>query len=117
MLNQNVVLGKKIDFLGHIVSADDIKVDPKKSIVIIEWSTPKSITSLRGFLGLTGYYRIFFHNYTQIVSPLTSLLKRDSFKWDKDTENYFEQLKTLMTSKPVLAAPDFTKTFIYELML
>ena len=83
-------------------------------MAITEWSSPKSITSLRGFLGLTCYYRIFVHNYTQIVAPLTSLLKRDAFRWDKDAETCFEQLKTLMTSTPVLAAPDFTKTFILE---
>ena len=81
---------------------------------IIEWSSPNSITSLRGFLGLTGYYRIFIRNYAQIVAPLTSLLKRDSFKWDNDAKTCYEQLKTLMTSTPVLATPDFTKTFILE---
>ena len=61
---------KEIEFLGHIVSADGIKVDPKKIRAITEWSSPKSITSLRGFLGLTGYCRILAHSYAQIVAPL-----------------------------------------------
>ena len=98
--------------MGHIVSANDINFYPKKIMVIIEWSFPKSITSLRLFLGLTGYYRIFVHNYTQIVAPLTSLLKRDAFRWDKDAKNCFEQLKTLMTSTLVLEVLDFMKRFI-----
>ena len=76
---------KEIEFLGHIVSTDDIKVDPKKIRAITEWPSPKSITSLRGFLGLTDYYRRYdIRNYTQIVVPLKSLLKRDAFIWDKD---------------------------------
>ena len=75
---------KEKEFLGHIVSAGDIKVDGKQIMVIIDWISPKSITSLRGFLGITSYYKIFVRNYAQIVAPLTSLLKRDTFRWDKD---------------------------------
>ena len=58
-------------------------VDPKKIVAITEWPSPKSITSLRGFIGLPGYYRRFVRNYAQIVAPLTSLLKKDAFKWDQ----------------------------------
>jgi hypothetical protein len=61
--------------LGHVVSDEGIKVDPNKIVAFIEWPSPKSITSLRGFLGLTGYYKIFIRNYVQIVAPLTRLLK------------------------------------------
>ena len=70
--------------MGNIVLAKGIKFNPQKLMAMIEWSSPKSITSLRGFMGVTGYYRIFVRNYTQIVAPLTSLLKRDTFRWDKD---------------------------------
>ena len=83
-------------------------------MAITEWLSPKSITSLRGFFGLTGYYRRFVHNYAQIVALLISLSKRDAFRWDKDAETCFEQLKVVMTSTLVFAALDFTKTFILE---
>ena len=75
---------KEIEFLGCIVSANDIKIGPKKIMAITEWSSPKSIALLSIFLVLTCYYRKIVRNYAQIVAPLTSLLKRDDFRWDKD---------------------------------
>ena len=105
---------KDIEFLGQIVSADGIKVDPKQIMAITEWSSPKSITMLRGIEGLTGYYRIFIHNYAQIVVPLTLLLKMDAFRRDKDEKTCFEPLKPLMKSTLVLESPNFTKKFILE---
>ena len=98
--------------MGHIISVDSIKVDPEKTRVITKWSFLKSVTSLRGFIALTNYYIIFGRNYTQIVSPLTSLIKMEAFIWDKDVKNCFEQFKTLTTSTPVLETPNFTNTFI-----
>lgn len=100
--------------MGHIVSDEGIKVDPKKIMAVTEWPSPKSITSLRGFLGLTGYYRRFVRNYAQIVAPLTMLLKKDAFKWNEEAEACFKKLKLLMTTTPVLSAPDFSKTFVLE---
>ena len=98
--------------MGHIISVDSIKVDPEKTRVITKWSFLKSVTSLRGFIALTNYYIIFGRNYTQIVSPLTSLIKMEAFRWDKDVKTFFEQFKTLMTSTRVLETPNFTNTFI-----
>ena len=95
----------EIEFLGRVVQLTTLRSIPN-------WSSPKSITSLRICMVLTGYYRRFVRNYAQIVAPLTSVLKRDALTWDKDAETCFEQLKTLMTSTPVLVAPDFMKKFI-----
>jgi hypothetical protein len=100
--------------LGHVVSDEGIKVDPKKIVAVTEWPSPKSITSLRGFLGLTGYYRRFVRNYAQIVAPLTTLLKKDAFKWNDEAEACFRRLKLLMTSTLVLSAPYFSKSFVLE---
>jgi hypothetical protein len=69
---------------------------------------------LRGFLGLTSYYQKFVQNYSIIKSPLTAMLRRDSFKWVEDPAQAFAQLKIIMTCTPVLALPNFTILFILE---
>ncbi|NOP08402.1 hypothetical protein G9P61_28865, partial [Klebsiella pneumoniae] len=105
---------QEVEYLGHIVYHEGVKVDPIKIKAIKEWKIPTSIKHLRGFLGLTGYYRKFVKNYGRIGAPLTTLLKKDASSWTLEGTKEFECLKEKICQTPVLASQDFTKTFIME---
>ena len=79
-----------------------------------EWLQPKTLKTLRGFLGLTCYYHKFVRNYGRIVKPLTQLVKKNYFFWNEEAQQAFTALKNAMCSTPVLALLDFTKSFVIE---
>ena len=78
-----------MEYLGHIVSQEGVKVDPNKIKAIKEWKDPTTINQLQGFLGLIGYYRKFVNNYGRIEAPLTTLLKKDAFSWAPEETKAF----------------------------
>jgi len=81
---------------------------------MLRWPVPATMTDLRAFLGLTGYYRKFVKYYGQITKPLTDILRMKHFLWNPSAQTAFDNLKIAMTTTPVLALPNFQETFIVE---
>ena len=104
----------QIDYLGHIISRAGVATDPAKTEAMLAWPTPTTVTELRGFLGLTGYYRRFVPHYGIVAKPLTNLLKKQQFIWTTATDQAFQDLKHLMAHTLVLALPNFADPFVVE---
>jgi hypothetical protein len=102
----------KVAFLGHVISAGGISVDPSKVKDVLNWMPPTNAFEIRSFLGLAGYYRRFIKDFFKIAKPMTRLLEKDKdFDWTEECQVSFEELKKRLTSTPVLILPDITKKF------
>lgn len=96
-----------VAYIGHIISVSGVAMDPNEIAAIEAWPCPRSIRALRGFMGLTGYFRKFIAGYGVAV-PLTKLLKREAFR------AAFVLFKQALISAPLLQLPDFNQPFIVD---
>jgi hypothetical protein len=95
-----------------MVSPEGITVDPDKVKEVLEWKLPTTVSEVRSFLGLVGYYRRFILNFSKIVKPITELLKKgNKYVWSEACDEAFKHLKKLLTTSLVLAQPDTAKPF------
>lgn len=105
-------LSKEVSYLGHLITDEGIKPDPKKIACVANYNTPTNAKELKSFLGLIGYYRKFIKDFSKISKPLTSLLKKDQqFIWTDVCEDAFQTFRTILTKEPILQFPDFSRPF------
>jgi len=108
---------QQVEFLGHIVSQEGVSTDPQKVKAVSEWPIPRRVRDVRAFLGLTGYYRRFIQNYGEIAKPLHQLTEKNTaFVWSDERQQAFEQLKTALTTAPILGYPstDVEDVFVLD---
>uniref|UniRef100_A0A2N9GTH3 Integrase catalytic domain-containing protein n=1 Tax=Fagus sylvatica TaxID=28930 RepID=A0A2N9GTH3_FAGSY len=98
--------------LGHVVSSKGIEVDKAKVDLILNLPTPKTVRDVRSFLGHAGFYRRFIKDFSAISRPLCNLLLKEStFEWTESCEVAFKKLVQLLTSAPIMQAPDWSLPF------
>ncbi|GAU35508.1 hypothetical protein TSUD_155390 [Trifolium subterraneum] len=103
----------EVKFLGHVISQGGVSVDPSKVEAVLNWERPRTVSEIRSFLGLAGYYRRFILGFSEIALPLTRLTRKGAaFVWDELCENSFNLLKQKLTSAPVLVIPDPDKKYV-----
>ena len=102
-------------FLGFVVSSKGVQVDEEKVKAIQEWPTPKSVTEVRSFHGLASFYRRFVKDFSTLEAHLNEVIKKNVvFKWGEKQEEAFNALKQKLTNAPILALPNFSKSFEIE---
>ena len=117
---------RRVEYLGHVISAEGIRTSTSKVDKVENWPTPTNIDELRSFLGLSGYYRRFIKNYAHIVAPLEKLCLQkwnkkkktkevpEPWQWTQQHEEVFQYLKWCLTHSPVLVFPTKEGRFILD---
>ena len=103
---------KEVVFLGHVISAEGIFVDPRKVEAVLKWERPTNVTEIQSFLGFVGYYRRFIEGFSTLASHSKLTRKEVRFVWSEECEASFRELKERLTSAPVLALPSGTEGFV-----
>ncbi|GJY70296.1 putative reverse transcriptase domain-containing protein [Tanacetum coccineum] len=103
----------EIQFFGHVINSEGIKVDPTKIEAVMNWQTPKDVGKIRSFLGLAGYYRRFIQDFSKIASSLTKLTKKNTpFVWGEEQEEAFVTLRKRLCETPILVLLEGTEDMV-----
>ena len=102
-----------IHYLGHIILEEGIFVDPEKIEAIMNWPTLRNVTDVRSFMGLVGHYRRFIEGFSKVAHSITFFQKKGiKFEWTPRCEESFQQLKSILSSAPILKIVDPEKYFV-----
>jgi hypothetical protein len=105
---------QQVEYLGHVIFEQGVATNPQKIAAVKDLLVPKTITQLRGFLGLPGYYRRSVKDTGIICRPLHDMLKKNCFSWSSEQTQALNTLKTKLTSALVMALPNFAIPFVLE---
>ena len=106
---------EEVTYLGHLVSQKGISVDPTKIDKVEHWPIPQNAKEVQQFLGFANYYRRFVQGFAELAKPLHRLTERNvSFNWTHECQESFNNLRQKLISPPVLAYPNFEKSFILD---
>lgn len=105
----------ELKYLGYVIGAGGLMVDPEKVEAILRIPQPKSVTDVRRLIGVASWYRRFVPNFSTMTAPLCNLLKKNqNFVWSQECENSSKLLKEYLVSAPLLTCPNFDKPFVVQ---
>ena len=108
-------LKKEVEYLGHIISVDGIKTNPKIISAVRDFPRPRNVKNVRQLLGLFNYYHRFVDGFAKLSNPITKLLEKNvKFEWTEEADKALKILKEMLCSSPILQFPDFSKDFIVK---
>jgi hypothetical protein len=104
---------KECKLLGHIVSAEGVRIDPSRVESIQTLSFPISKKEIQSFLGKINFLRRFIYNFVELMKYITTMLKKgNEVKWTFEAREYFDQIKEALIEAPLLIIPDYSKDFL-----
>jgi len=103
----------EVSLLGHVISRGGIAIDPSKVDVVLQWEAPKSVSEIRSFLGLAGYYQRIIEGFSKLSLHLTQLTRKGQvFVLDAKCEESFQELKKRLTYAPFLILSNANESFV-----
>lgn len=105
----------ELKYLGYVVNSKGLLVDPQKVDAILRIPVPKSVSEVRRIMGMASWYRRFIPNFSSVIAPLSSLLRKNhKFFWDEFCDTALTTIKDYLVSAPILTCPDFTIPFTVQ---
>lgn len=107
---------KQVMYLGYLLNEHGVAIDSSRIQPVLDYARPKTQEDIRRLMGLAGFYQRFVKDYSRVTAPITDLLTKENkkFIWNNEAESAFRELKSILTSAPILGNPDFSKIFTIE---
>ena len=110
-----ILFSKKVNYLGHVITAEGVMTDPKKIEAVVNWHVPRTVRQVRAFMGMINYYSRFIPNLQHIARPLHDITKKNAkFKWTNAHNEAFQTLKQKLVSAPIMSYPKKEGMFILD---